>query len=222
MPRIPLPRSVARLARGAALSCVVMAAGAASAARADIIDQSNTTTSTQIFNTNSNSNRPIGQEFLPTLSALDFVDLRVDDFGSDVGPGANFLVNIRLGTITGTIVGTSNITFVPDGTNTGGGSTITRVLFPTLVSLVPNSLYVIDVVQTGTIVPGNGNFGIGGNSGNTYAAGRAIIGGTPSTTNFDFFFREGLRAVPVPEPGSIALLGIGVVASVAACRRRRK
>ncbi len=206
----------ASLLRRAVVTGIALVAASAASARADFIDQSNTANVTQFYNTNSSTNLPIGQEFTPTLGSLDFVDLHVDDAGSDIGPGADFFVNIRMGTIGGTIVGTSDTIHVPDGTNTGGGITITRLLFSTPVSLTPGSLYVLQVVQTGSIGGSNGNFGIAGNFGNTYTHGDAIIGGSGSP-NFDFYFREGT----VPEPGSLVLLSIGGLGFLALARRRR-
>jgi hypothetical protein len=221
MPRSFASKAVRCRLRVATLAWAVLAvAGAATATRADMIDQSNTATVTQFFNTSPGtfSNLPIGQEFTPTLTSLNFVDLHIDDVGSDIGPGADFQVNIRSGTINGTIVGTSSTTFVPDNTNLGGGGNIiTRLSFPTAVTLVPGNVYVIDVVQLAPFVPGNANFGIDGNFGNTYAPGRAIIAGTPNT-DFDFFFREGIA---VPEPGSFALVAIGSLGLLAYARRRK-
>src|SRR5688572_11615679 len=67
------------------------------------IDQSNTATPWTNYNISASSNRPIGQEFVPTSTGLNYVDLRVADAGSDIGPGASFQVRIRSGSITGTI-----------------------------------------------------------------------------------------------------------------------
>ena len=169
----------------------------------------------QVYNLSSTSNTPIGQEFIPSLGAMDFVDLFIEDAGSGAGPGANVLVNVRSATIAGSIVGTSLTTFVPDGTNTGGGSTLTRISFASLVPLVPGSTYVLEVQQTGSIVVGNSNFGLAGDNigAGAYGNGRAIIDGNPVAGN-DFWFREGV----VPEPTFAGLVGFGSV--LFASRRR--
>ncbi len=157
-----------------------------------VTDQSVTSPAWQAYNTSYNGFIPLGQEFKPTQSSLSFVDLFLEDAGSDIGPGANFQVKIHSGTITGPVLGTSGTVFVPDGTNTGGGSTWTHFAF-TPISLTPNNTYVMEVTQVGNIVAGNSNYMlVGTNPSGTdvYPAGRAILQ-TPVTNNLDFLFREG-------------------------------
>jgi hypothetical protein len=48
---------------------------------------------------------------------LNFVDLYIGDAGGDIGPGASLKVVIHSGSITGTVLGTSNTVFVTDNTN---------------------------------------------------------------------------------------------------------
>ena len=199
----------------AALLLVPVAAGRADG---DQIDQSNLVAPSQNCNTSSSSNLPIGQEFTPSLAGLDFVDLRVVDFGSDTGPGTDFHLQIRQGSILGTVVGTSETVFVPDNTNLGGGDIITRFLFPSVVALTPGSLYVIDVLQQAPS-SGTGNFGItAGALGGTYAGGSALVGG--SAINRDFIFAEGLTTAAVPEPAAAAMLGLGLLGVAAVSARR--
>lgn len=159
-----------------------------------LTDQSNTASPYYVYNLSAASNQPLGQEFRPTLSALNYVDVFIEDAGSDIGPGANFQVKIHADTITGAVVGTSDITFVPDGTNTGGGSTYTRFNFSATAALNPGATYVLEVLQLST-GSGTANFGLVGDNPNieTYSAGRAILDGTPVTTGFDFLFRTGLN-----------------------------
>src|SRR4029077_2694294 len=83
----------------------------------------------QNYNTSYSGNLPLGQEFKPSLSSLSFVDLVIADAGSDIGPGANFLVKIHAGTITGAVLGTSATVFVADNTNITGTSNYTHFTF---------------------------------------------------------------------------------------------
>jgi PEP-CTERM motif-containing protein len=147
---------------------------------------------------------PIGQEFVPTLPFLDVVQLSTEDFGVNPnGIGASLFVNIRSGTITGPIVGTSLLTALPDGFGLSGGA-ITEFDFPSKVPLVPGNTFVIELVISSGDDWGVGS--CGGLCGNTYPAGRAILFGVPQTDD-DLWFAEGNA---VPEPATLALLGTGV------------
>src|SRR5262249_2948251 len=179
-------------------------------------DQSNTPSPYQTYSTSYGPGLPIGQEFKPAFSSLDFVDLFIEDHGSDTGPGANFTVNIRANTITGTVLGSASA-FVADNTNLGGGNTYTHFSFSSSVALTPGATYIIDVVQNGPIVTGNSVFSLDGDNPNgtdLYTAGRAIIGGAPVTNNFDFNFREGTSSTPgITERGVMEFSTAGITAS---------
>ncbi len=194
----------------------------------DIIDQSYIPVSGQGFNTSVPGNLPIGQSFTPTLSSLSFVDLYIGDAGSDIGPGASFQVVIHSGSISGTVLGTSNTSFVPDNTNLGVGLyadfIVTRFTFPTPLSLVPNSLDVIEFQQLPPIVTGNSNFAAYGGplGGSTYPGGDGIVHGSVET-GYDFAFSEGILTSAVPEPSSFSVAGVmGVVGIVAGLLRRKR
>jgi VCBS repeat-containing protein len=167
-------------------------------------DQSCTAAAAYNYNTSYSGNLPMGQEFKPALSSLSFVDLVIADAGSDIGPGANFLVKIHSGTITGAVLGTSGTVFVADNTNITGTSNYTHFTFGSAIALSPGSAYVLEVVQTGSVVPGNSNFMLTSDNpsgANVYTPGRGIIHGTPVTTNLDFLFREGTAVQGVTERG---------------------
>lgn len=203
------------------LSLIIVAAATVECHAQVILDQDNIPASFnfgQVYSTSSSFTIPLGQEFVPTLNALNFIDLYVDDAGSSIGPGADFLVRIRTGSISGSILGTSLMTFVPDGTNTGGGNILTRFNFTTPVPLTPGSQYVWQIEQVGTIVPGNSNFGIAGDpvGSGAYLNGQAIIDGAIVAGN-DFWFQEGI--VPVPEPTSLVMVGMGLFVLVKSRRR---
>ncbi len=182
-----------------------------------VTDQSCVAPAYYNYNTSYSGNLALGQEFKPTQSSVSFVDLVIADAGSDIGPGANFLVKIHAGTIGGTVLGTSATAFVPDNTNITGTTNYTHFTFASPVAVTPGSTYVVEVVQTGSIVPGNSNFMLTAdnpNGADVYTGGRAIIHGTPVTTNMDFLFREGSAGqAGVTERGVMEFSTAGVTAS---------
>lgn len=220
---------VARCSPLASHICLVVltALAVCTSAGAQVIDQSNipaTSAGGQGFNTSAASNLPIGQQFTPTLDNVSFVDLLLGDAGTDIGPGADFEVHIRSGAISGPILGTSQDTHVPDNFNLGGSSLLlTRLDFASPVSLTAGITYVLEVVQTGAIVPGNFNYLWYGdaNGQGKYPGGAAIINGSVRANN-DFWFDEGgVRATAVPEPGALGLLSAMLLGGAFHLRRRR-
>jgi hypothetical protein len=134
---------------------------------------------------------PMGQEFTPTLPALDAAELLVNAYMCNTGPSLQ--VNIREATIRGPIVGRSS-PFVPVKNNFHG---IARFDFPTLVRVTPGSLYVIEAVDvSGKAFPCVESM-VGVVNLNLYPGGRQILSGEPQTSE-GLFFREGLaRANPL-------------------------
>jgi hypothetical protein len=193
----------------------------------DTIDQSYIPITGEGFNTSASSNLPIGQEFTPTLNSLSFVNLYIGDAGSDIGPGASFEVIIHSGSITGTVLGTSDTVFIPDNTNLGVGLyadfIVTKFTFAAPVSLVPNSLDVIEFVQLPPIVTGNDNFIAYGGPlpGSTYPGGQGVVNGAPET-GYDFAFSEGVLGSAVPEPSTFVLGVIGAAGVVGGLLRRKR
>lgn len=213
--------------RIAAAAAALLIGSVAGPTRAETIDQQYLPITGQGYNTGVSSNLPIGQEFTPTIGALDFVDLFIGDAGSDAGPGASFEVNIRAGSIGGTILGTSNVAFVADGTNTGVGLyedfVVTRFTFDATVILTPGLVAVIEVVQLPPITPPNNNFLVYGGplTNSTYAGGRAIIDGAAASA-FDFAFRQGVNAAVIPEPSTLALCTPVLLIGLAGWRSTRR
>ena len=159
---------------------------------------------------------PLGQEFTPTLSSLDVVQLRLTPDSTATG-GTSYSVNIRDGQITGAILGSSGPVVVPYGSPL---YTLTEFDFSTPISLTPGDRYVIEVTAD--------QYGAGiawtGTAGSKYPGGQIITNGVPggvptSLTDGDLWFREGLAA---PEPSTLALLATGLASLSFLARRRRK
>ncbi len=145
------------------------------------------------------TNQPMGQPFTPSQSSVDVAALFIGTF-----PGAfgNVEVNIRSGSITGTIIGTSQSQAITD-------AGIYDFLFSQPISLNPGTTYYLQPFA----VDGDG---IGADLINAPGfTGSAIIGGV-SHNNFNYWFQEGNV---VPEPPSAALFLSG--ASITYWLRRR-
>src|SRR5689334_4510580 len=94
------------------------------------------------------SAQPMGQSFTPSLSAVSFVDLRF--FYSDgLNHSGSFLsVNLRSGSITGPILGSSGTVFVP---STFFG--VTNFLFASPLAVTPGLTYFLQCqIQSGGVV----------------------------------------------------------------------
>jgi hypothetical protein len=155
--------------------------------------------------------QPIGQSFTPSLEAVGFVRFLLYDNNSGNGLGANVFVNLRSGSITGPIIGVSSVTSLPD--SFGG---YPDFFFSTPVSVTPGTTYYFQpVVQSGD------NWNIGGSSPLHYAGGTAFANGVASP-GVDFWFREGIMAVPEPTTISLAALGLGTFTCLCCAKTRKQ
>jgi hypothetical protein len=145
----------------------------------------------------------VAQGFVPTLSGLNVVELMLIP---DSGTPTTLAVNIRSGSPTGTILGTSNLMSVPSG----GG--IIDFDFTSTVPLSPGSLYYIQFTPTGPTNLGVFEHQQGPDA---YPPGVLSIGGAVATNNPDAFFVEGLSAVVAPEPGTMGLAAFALLAGSA-------
>ena len=150
---------------------------------------------------------PIGQSFTPTLTGLNFVELRMGDLESN-GLGGVFNVLIRSGGNTaGPVLGTSQDVTMPDSfghTLSFGGLPI-RFDFLAPVPLVPGNLYAIQLSKVSGDL-----FTLYGRQTDDYADGTSILFGVAISFQ-DFYFREGLV---VPEPSSFVLAALGLIGLV--------
>jgi hypothetical protein len=127
---------------------------------------------------------PLGQEFTPTLHALDAVEVVVEDGSCSLvgSTGGDLRLVIRQGSIAGTIMGTSSaMHFV----NCFHGAM--RFDFPAFIPLTPGQTYVIEAQH----VSGNSPVLYMNNNSSSYSGGRFILNGVAQAGK-DLWFREGL------------------------------
>jgi hypothetical protein len=144
------------------------------------------------------TNSPIGQSFVPSLSSVGFIRLSLDDVNKGNNLGATMYINLREGSITGPIIGSTQPVFMPDSFENP-----TNFFFSTPVAVTPGTTYYFEpVVQSGDLW-----YTVAYNY--QYPNGSAYTHGSP--ISWDLWFREG---VVVPEPSSALLLSIGAGALV--------
>jgi hypothetical protein len=148
------------------------------------------------------------QSFVPELSAIDFVQLEFSDEPNNGNNGATVDVNLYEGSpnvFAATLLATTTAVYMPNGfgETTAG---VTTFDFSTAITLTPGQTYYLepvvlsgdnpwDVMVLGDIVPIT----------NPYPDGELYVDGSPYTNPIDFWFREGI--VAVPEPTTLALIG---------------
>jgi len=140
--------------------------------------------------------QPMGQSFTPTLTSVGFVQFEFLDFHLANGTGATVYVNLRAGSINGTILGSTAPVYMPDGFR----STPTNFFFSLPVAVTPGTTYYLQPVA----LPGSDDqYDVITSRLYNYTGGGAFYFGVPSPfADDDFWFREGILA---PEPSSTAL-----------------
>ena len=156
---------------------------------------------------------PLGQEFTPTLTSLDVVELLIMDSQPFDDLGSSITVNIRADSILGPVLGSSTLV-LPDVYG-GGTFASTHFDFPITVPLVPGNTFVIELIEAGL------GFTVAVNPSNSYSGGRFIVGGR-LVEGSDLVFREGpAESATVPEPSATMLL-FGVGAAVTRMARMKR
>jgi hypothetical protein len=156
------------------------------------------------------ANQPIGQSFTPTLSVVGFVQLELGDAIALNGVGASVYVNLRAGSITGTVLSSTDPVFMRD--NFFG---VTNFFFSTPAPVAPGTTYYLQpVVQSGDAWRVNTDFGNNYTRGTEYYQGAVL-------PNYDFWFREG-TVVPEPSPAELLLVGSGVFFYVGRMRLKKR
>lgn len=129
---------------------------------------------------------PMGQEFVPTLHAIDAIELNIADASCNnngAGDGGELRLRIREAKITGKILGESDIIHF-DNCFSG----IKRFDFPAFVGVNPGQKYVIELVY----VSGNSSlFYMDNGPYPNYNAGGFILNGKIEK-GMDMWFKEGL------------------------------
>ncbi|HXC46774.1 MAG TPA: hypothetical protein VNU20_00685 [Candidatus Sulfotelmatobacter sp.] len=143
---------------------------------------------------------PLGQSFTPTMSSLNFVNLLTESGDATVGD-ATVKVNIRSGSISGPILGTSQPTVIPFSVS----PSVSSFRFSAPVTLNPGDVYVIEPFVV------CGNTLIGSTDANNYLSGNQILGGV-AQTKIDLWFQEGIS---VPERRKWPLVRTGLIALIA-------
>jgi hypothetical protein len=153
--------------------------------------------STQEFSLPYGSGPPIqslfpstGQAFTPALSGIDFIKLKFQDADPNDGLGATINLNLRSGSITGPILGTTASVSTPNGFTGVAG-----FFFPNTIPLTPGTQYFFDLNLQTTALWCVDVEGFNYPGGLSYVNGHSAGG--------DYWFREGII---VPEPSSAALL----------------
>jgi len=143
------------------------------------------------------SNQPMGQSFTPSLDAVRFVRLRVGDGDRFDGFGGSLSLNLRSGSITGTVLATTSA-----ASFTNGFLGTIDFLFSSDVPLLPGTTYFLQpVLQSGSAVLTADSF--------LYPGGSAFLHGNAIAQ--DLWFREGVL-VPEPSSGVLVLIGFSILA----------
>lgn len=132
---------------------------------------------------------PMGQDFVPDLNGLDFVELCVSLAEHNDPSPSQMQLRIREGDMKGPIVGTSDIVSITIPP-LNDFEDIVRFVFEERVPLQPQHVYVMEIVSIAGPAFMVGHFN------DTYPRGASYVGGRDAW--FDMWFREGLIK-PSPE-----------------------
>lgn len=214
--RSVIRRWLPTMIRGGAAFAALCALSAPHAAIAQtfVVDQQQTQTNgaTLIF-----GNEPLGQEFVPTAATLNRIILNTQDFDLDDAMGAVLQVDVRLGSVGGTLLGTSSAVSLD---NEFFGDTMFDFAAP--VNLTTGSTHLFIVRQTSGGLWGVADFVADPPVPDAYPAGSAIVGGVPDPTR-DLLFQTGMvtASSAIPEPPTLCLL-LPMALIVPLCARFRR
>jgi hypothetical protein len=152
---------------------------------------------------NIQEDQPLAQSFIPSLSAIGFVQFEFWDIPNNGNNGATVYVNLWTGSpdlrsgFNSTLLGSTTPVYMPNGfVNSGlGNAGVTSFYFSTSVTLTAGQTYYLQPV----VLSGDDPWDII-TIGDTYPNGQVFENGGGFST--DFWFREGV----VPEPSTLALI----------------
>jgi len=198
------------------LAAIFIAASFQTHAQGFIYDQQSTNPPSTFGDYLDIQTAPLTQSFIPTFSAIKFVQFVLLDLPNTGNNGATVYVNLWTGSPninynSATLLGSTTPVFMPDGFGWGVPG-VTNFDFSTAIALTPGQTYYLQpVVQSG-----DNPFYIS-DPGPTYPNGQLFVSG--EAFNTDLWFREG---VVVPEPTTLALMGISVILVCLQARRYRQ
>jgi hypothetical protein len=150
---------------------------------------------------------PLTQSFMPTLSAIGFVQFEFLDTPNNGTSGATVQVNLWEGSPdinSATLLGSTTPVYMPDGfANSGlGMAGITNFYFSTPIALTSGQTYYLQPV----VLSGDDPWEIAVLT-NTYSGGQLYSDNYFIQPSSDLWFREGVVST-VPEPSTLALIGL--------------
>ena len=159
---------------------------------------------------------PLTQSFVPTLSAIAFVQLELADVPDNGNNGATVYVDLWSGSPninSATLLGSTTPVYMPNGFVNDGLLVVgvTNFYFSTSIALTAGQTYYFQPV----VLSGDNPWAII-TIGDTYPNGQLYANGLPGQPTEDLMFREG---IVVPEPSTLALIGLSVILACLQTRR---